>query len=77
MRQHRVRLTDDELSLVVSALRARLAMMRGARRQWASRLIERLDEGVPGNPSWRFGWESHGDLVERLFGAPSGSAKSE
>lgn len=66
MATHRVRLTDEQLSLVVSALRARIAMQTGARRLASARLIERLEEGGQGNPGWRFGWETMDDYAERM-----------
>lgn|GEM_PF-3636258 len=47
---HRVRLTDDDLALIVSALRARAAMTRGLRRHRIERLAARLAEGGRGNP---------------------------
>lgn len=66
MKDHRIRLTDQQLSLVVSALRARLAMQRGARRLASAQLIERLEEGGRGNPAFRFSWESEADRAERM-----------
>lgn len=54
------------MSLVVSSLRARLAMLGGARRRQASRLIERLEDSAPGNPAKRFSWESTADLEGRV-----------
>lgn len=50
---HRVRLTDTDLSLIVSALRARAAMCTGMRRHAVERLAERLGDLAPGNPTWR------------------------
>jgi len=52
VKDHRVRLTDEDLALVVSALRARAAMTRGLRRHRVERLAARLAEGVRGNPKW-------------------------
>lgn len=52
---HRIRLTDDDLSLIVSALRARAAMTAGARRHRIQRLAARLSEGLPGNPKFTLG----------------------
>jgi len=52
VKDHRVRLTDEDLALVVAALRARAAMTRGMRRHRVERLAARLAEGVRGNPKW-------------------------
>jgi len=52
MGDHRIRLTDDDIGLIVVALRARRAMSRGAREHRIDRLIARLSEGVRGNPKW-------------------------
>jgi hypothetical protein len=49
---HRIRLSDEDISLVVSALKARAAMTRGLRRHRIERLAERLSEGRRGNPKW-------------------------
>jgi hypothetical protein len=53
MGDHRVRLNDDDLSLIVSALRARAAMTSGLRRHRVERLYERLGDLARGNPRWR------------------------
>lgn len=53
MSEHRLRLTNDDLDLIVSALRARMAMTSGARRHRAERLAERLADIGRGNPKWR------------------------
>jgi hypothetical protein len=53
MADHRIRLTDEDLALIVAALRARAAMTRGLRRHRVERLAERLLELAPGNPKWR------------------------
>ena len=58
VKQYRIRLTDDELSLIVASLRARAAMTRGDRRHMVERLAERLAEVAPGNPMWRFSEET-------------------
>jgi hypothetical protein len=50
---HRIRLSDDDIALIVSALRARAAMTRGMRRHRVERLADRLAEGQRGNPKWR------------------------
>jgi hypothetical protein len=53
MGDRRIRLTDEDIALIVSALRARAAMTRGLRRHRIERLATRLDEGGRGNPKWR------------------------
>jgi hypothetical protein len=53
MSSHRVRLTDEDIDLIVAALKARAAMCRGLRRHRVERLAERLAEGGTGNPRWR------------------------
>ena len=50
---HRLRLSDDDIALIVSALRARAAMTTGLRAHRITRLAERLSEGGRGNPRWR------------------------
>jgi hypothetical protein len=52
MKDHRVRLTDDDLALIAAALNARRAMTRGLRRHRIERLYERLFSMSPGNPKW-------------------------
>ena len=52
MTDHRIRLTDDDIDLIVAALRARGAMTKGKRRHRVIRLAERLAELTPGNPRW-------------------------
>lgn len=47
---HRVRLTDQELDLIVSALSARLAAVGHGRRAAMESLITRLSEPTRGNP---------------------------
>lgn len=49
----RVRLTQDDVDLIVAALRSRAAMTRGLRRHRIERLAERLADGRNGNPKWR------------------------
>jgi len=60
MADHRIRLTDDDILLITSALRARAAMAKEgtARRHRIERLATRLSEGVRGNPQWIFDAES-------------------
>ena len=55
MSDHRIRLTDEDLALILSALRARRAMTSGMRAHRICRLETRLSEGVRGNPKWRLG----------------------
>lgn len=55
MSDHRIRLSDDDLALIVSALRARAAMTRGLRRHRTQRLAARLNEIAPGNPRFSLG----------------------
>lgn len=53
MADHRIRLSDDDLSLICAALRSRAAMTTGVRQHRVERLIARLAEGGTGNPRWR------------------------
>ena len=46
-------MSDDDIALIVSALRARAAMTRGMRAHRVDRLATRLAEGGRGNPRWR------------------------
>lgn len=48
-----MRLTDEDLALIVAALRARLAMAGPMRAHRIERLADRLFEMTPGNPKWR------------------------
>jgi hypothetical protein len=66
MADHRIRLSDDDLALIVAALKARAAMTRGMRRHRVERLATRLAEGVRGNPKWiidEFG-QTHEDELD-------------
>ncbi len=54
MRDHRIRLTDEDIALIQSALRARSAMTTGLRKHRVERLIERLGQGSRGNPKLIF-----------------------
>lgn len=54
------------MSLIVSSLRARLAMRTGTSALRTRRLIERLEDTAPGNPTWRFSWENPVDCQERI-----------
>jgi hypothetical protein len=70
MQAHRVRLNDQEIDLIVAALTARLSGVSPATRQRIRRLAERLREGGPGNPSFRFGWsECHPGCALEKTGA--------
>jgi hypothetical protein len=53
MSDHRLRLSDDDIALIVAALRSRAAMTRGLRRHRVERLAARLAESTVGNPKWR------------------------
>jgi len=52
MSDHRVRLTDEDIALIIAALRARAAMARGPRAHRIWRLADRLGEMHRGNPKW-------------------------
>jgi hypothetical protein len=52
MTDHRIRLSDDDIALIVAALRARAAMAGPLRRHRIERLADRLGEGKRGNPKW-------------------------
>lgn len=67
VKDHRVRLNDEDLSLIVAALRARAAMAGPLRRHRIERLADRLADLAPGNPKWRldeFGQTHEEDLDE-------------
>lgn len=51
--ERRLRLSEDDVGLIVAALRSRAAMTRGLRRHRIDRLAERLADGRKGNPKWR------------------------
>lgn len=51
--ERRLRLSGDDVGLIVAALRSRAAMTRGLRRHRIDRLAERLADGRKGNPKWR------------------------
>jgi hypothetical protein len=55
MTDHRPRLSDDDLAIILSALRARAAMTTRLRRHRIDRLVTRLAEGTRGNPKWIHG----------------------
>jgi hypothetical protein len=72
MSDHRIRLTDDDITLIVAALRARAAMAGPMRAHRITRLADRLSGAGPGNPKWRideFGQTHEEDLAaEELEG---------
>ena len=55
MTDHRIRVTDHDLLLIVAALKARAAMAGPERRHRIERLADRLAEGQRGNPKWLLG----------------------
>jgi len=55
MSDHRIRLSSEDLELIVAALRSRSAMTTKARRHRVERLIARLSEVERGNPKWLLG----------------------
>ena len=59
-----MRLSDDDLSLIVAALRSRAAMTGGMRRHRVERLADRLSDMAPGNPIWRI---DDGQVQEHLL----------
>lgn len=68
MADHRIRLSDDDLALIVAALRARAAMAGGMRRHRIERLATRLAECERGNPKWSLGEpeQTHEDELDDL-----------
>jgi hypothetical protein len=52
---HRVRLTDEDIELVIAALWARAAMAGPLRRHRIVRLAKRLSQMSTGNPVWTLG----------------------
>ena len=69
MSDHRVRLDDRELGLIVSALWARRRGVSAARARELERLAERLSEGKRGNPSWILGWVEAPQRAEATRGS--------
>lgn len=63
VKQYRIRLTTDDLDLIVAALSARYAGLSAVRRYHARELMRRLAEPEPGNPRWRFGVDGEAYLV--------------
>jgi hypothetical protein len=68
MADHRVRLADGDVELIIAALRARAAMAGPMRAHRITRLAGRLGEGGRGNPKWRLGEleQTHEDELEDL-----------
>lgn len=68
MSDHRVRLTDEDIALIVAALKARAAMAGPMRRHRIERLASRLAEGQRGNPKWRIGEheQTHEEALEEI-----------
>lgn len=66
MTDHRIRFSDEDLQLVIAALRSRAAMTRGLRRHRVERLAERLADGQRGNPKWVLSEDSqtHEDEID-------------
>lgn len=52
MADHRIRLSDEDIALIIAALRSRAAMAGPLRRHRIERLADRLGEGKRGNPKW-------------------------
>jgi hypothetical protein len=70
MTDRRIRLSDEDLSLIVAALRARAAMAGPIRRHRIERLATRLAEGTRGNPKWihdEFGQTHEEELGEDVL----------
>lgn len=66
MSDHRIRLADEDIQLIVAALRARAAMAGAMRRHRIERLADRLADCAKGNPKWRldeFG-QTHEDELD-------------
>lgn len=62
MAEHRVRLDDRELDLVVAALRARRSGLSAGTAAEVAALATRLAERTPGNPVWIHGnWPAAAD----------------
>jgi hypothetical protein len=67
MSDRRIRLSDDDINLVVVALRARAAMAAPMRRHRIERLATRLAEGGRGNPKFKLGEfeQTHEDQLDQ------------
>jgi hypothetical protein len=55
MPDHRIRLSEDDIMLIIAALKSRRAMAQGLREHRIDRLIARLGEGRRGNPKLTLG----------------------
>jgi hypothetical protein len=66
MADRRIRLSDDDIVLIVASLRARAAMAGDMRRHRIERLATRLAEGGRGNPKFKLGEyeQTHEDELE-------------
>lgn len=65
-----MRLTPEDIGLIVAALKARAAMTRGIRRHRVERLASRLAEGTRGNPKLSLG--EYGQTHEEDLGDDDG-----
>lgn len=65
---HRIRLSDDDLGLIVASLRARAAMAGPVRKHRIERLATRLAGGSRGNPKFSLGEyeQTHEDELDDL-----------
>ena len=63
---HRIRLSDEDIELLVSSLKARAAMTKDLRKHRILRLAARLAEGHRGNPKLILGEyeQTHEDELE-------------
>jgi hypothetical protein len=68
VKDKRVRLTPEDIDLIVAALKARAAMTTGVRRHRIERLSARLAEGTRGNPKLTLGEyeQTHEDELDEL-----------
>lgn len=66
MGDHRIRLSDDDLGLIVAALKARAAMAGPMRAHRITRLADRLGECSRGNPKLSLGEyeQTHEDQLD-------------
>jgi hypothetical protein len=55
MAEHRIRLSDEDIAILLRGLSARAAMTKGLRRHRIERLAGRLAECSPGNPKFTLG----------------------
>jgi len=68
MVDHRIRLSHEDLELVVASLRARAAMAGPVRKHRIERLATRLAERSRGNPKFRLGEyeQTHEEALDDL-----------